>query len=654
MREGTVGLAPAGIGEELGVEAAWKIQLRWFAFIGILEIRLRWLAAFGVLAMTWAASTWLQIPLPTGPLYAIGVGMLVYNALLRLYLARRRLYPIRARSSGYQYDALLRFYWTRLEQEAFSEAVGFNRFLKVQTGIDWLLMILLVHFSGGIESPLLFYFVFHLIFASILLSRRDCYIFATLATLLVTALAILEGYGVLPHVSLGFVSAPLYQSGLYVASVLFFFTTSLYVSVYLTTTVISNLRQKDEELLRLQHRLSDAYQLLQTLYQVTRTISSSLDAQEVLDLVAKGAAEAMEVQGCTIRLVREAGSVVDTVAAYGLSQGYLDKGPIDIQRSRHIQQTFSSAQPVIISDVSRDARLQYAAEAEAEGVRSMLCAPLIVQDKVDGVICVYSAEAAHFDEDDAEFLSALASAGSIAIENARTYEALKKADQAKSDFVQMVTHELRSPLSAVQSMLTLMEEGIVGPVTPKQLDLLQRSERRIGALLALVGDLLELAAGRIEHLEGQRTELLLNDLVTRVVEMMQAHVEEKGLALTVELSDETLTLLGVREALERVLVNLVDNAIKYTPRGGSVWLRAWRAGDRIEIEVTDTGIGIPEEALPRVFDEFYRARNAASAGDGTGLGLTITRDIVEQHGGRIAVRSVVGEGSTFHVSLPAA
>lgn len=644
----------APVEEELGIEAARKIQLRWFAFIGSLEIRLRWLAAITVLAITWAASTILEVPLPTGPLYAVGLCMLAYNGLLRLYLARRFSLPIRARSSGHQYSALLRFYWSRLERKAFSEAVGLDRFIKVQTSLDWLLMILLVHFSGGIESPLLFYFVLHLILASILLSRRDCYIFATLATLAVGALAILELRGIIPHVSLGFISAPLYQNGLHIVSILFFFTTSLYGSVYLTTSVIRNLRQKDEELLRLQERLSDAYQFLQTLYAVTRTASSTLNVQEVLNLVAKGAAEAMEVKGCTIRLMGADGLVADTVAAYGLSEEYLAKGPIDIRRSRHIYQTFSTAQPVIISDVSRHNRLQYPLQAQAEGIRSMLCAPIIIKDQVNGVICVYSTEVSHFGDTEVRFLSALAGAGAIAIENARTYQALEKADRAKSEFVQLVTHELRSPLSAVQSMLKLIEEGIVGPITHKQHDLIQRSQRRISTLLALVGDLLVLAAGRIQHLEGERTEILLNEIIVKVVELIQARAEEKGLDLKVEIPDDPLHLVGMEDALERIIMNLLDNAVKYTPRGGSVTLRAWKEHGQIEVEIADTGIGIPEEALPRVFDEFYRARNAKSIEEGTGLGLAITRDGVEQHGGRISVSSAVGKGSTFHVTLPAA
>jgi len=625
--------------EELVGRVIWQIQLRWFA-------------ALGVLAATWTASSILNIQLSLRHLYALGLFILFYNALFRLYL-KRLSYPSRAKSSGYIYSALLQFYLKRLERGAIIEAGIFDRFAKVQTSMDWLTMILLVHFSGGVESPLLLYFIFHLIIASILLSPQACYFFATLAALAVGALAILEYRGLIPHISLGFITAPLYQNGLYIASVLFFFTTCLYISVYLATSVTINLRQKDKELLRLQQRLSGAYQRIQTLYEITKTVSSTLNLEEVLNLIAQSAAKAMQVKACTIRLLDESGQTVDTVAAYGLSEKYLTKGPIDVQKSRHIYQTLSSGQPAIISNTSRDDRLQYPAEAKTEGINAMLCVPLLIKGKAEGLICVYSIEPDHFSKSDAEFLSALASEGAIAIENARTYQALEMADRAKSDFVQMVTHELRSPLSAVQSMLRLLEQGYVGPVTSKQQDLIQRSQRRVSFLLSLVKDLLELAAGKVEQLRGEKNEVVLNEIITKVTELMQTSAQEKGLEWKVEIAEEPLVLVGIEEGLERVFMNLVSNAVKYTLAGGLVAVRAWSENDQIKVEVSDTGIGIPEEALPRIFNEFYRAKNAkAMEMEGTGLGLAIAKDVVEQHGGQISVESTVGEGSTFYVALP--
>ena len=272
--------------EELAGRVIWQVQLRW-------------LAAAGVLVATWIASSILKVQLPTRPLYALGLFILFYNTLFRLFLHRLS-YPSRTRSSGYICNALVRFYLRRLEREAIAPVAIFDRFAKVQTSVDWVAMILLVHFSGGVESPLLFYFIFHLIIASILLSPLACYFFATLAALAVGALVILEYAGLVPHISLGFISAPLYQNGLYITSVLFFFTTCLYISVYLATSVTINLRQKDRELLRLQQKLASAYQRIQSLYEMTKTISSTLNLEKVLNLIAQNAVEAMRIKALSL------------------------------------------------------------------------------------------------------------------------------------------------------------------------------------------------------------------------------------------------------------------------------------------------------------------------------------------------------------------
>jgi signal transduction histidine kinase len=651
MAEDSFVLSSTQVGHELDGQLAWQVRLRGFASIGILEVRLRWIAAIGVLVGTWITSSLLNVPLETWPLYTIGLCMLVYNAVLRIYLDRRFAYPRRA--SGYDYDSLLQFYWRGLEREGASEAASFDRFVKIQLSLDWLAMILLVHFTGGVTSPLLFFFVFHLIIASILLTPRACYLFATVAALAVGGLALLEYAGVIPAEALGFSSEPLQLNAAYVTGVLFFFTASLYMSVYLATTLTRQLRQRDEELLRLQQQLSEAYQLIQTLYNVTRAASSTLHLEEVLQVITQSAAEAMQVKACALMLAGDDSPLVNTVAASGLSESFLSARRAYINQIHYISETLSSGQPTIVTDTSQEARLLNPEALNTEGIASILCVPLSIRGKAEGVICVYSGSPDHFISRDAEFLSALANAGATAIDNARAYEALEIADRAKSDFVRMVTHEFRSPLSAVQSMMRLLELGVVGPLTEKQQDLVERSQRRIAILLSMVGDLLELAAGKMEMLQSEKTDVNLSQIIAKVTELMQTRAQEKGIIYHLEMAEEPLVLAGFEDGLERVLMNLVSNAVKYTPEGGAVEVNAWGNDDQIQLVVSDTGIGIPEDALPRIFTEFYRAKNAkAMEVEGTGLGLVIARDVIEQHGGNISVESVVGQGTTFSVSLP--
>jgi signal transduction histidine kinase len=586
--------------------------------------------------------------MPVLPLYILGLCMLAYNGLFRLYLDRRLGFPRRA--SGWDYRGLLQYYWRGLEREGFAEAASFDRFFKLQLGLDWLAMVLLVHFSGGVTSPLLFFFVFHIITASLLLSQRDCYLSATLATLLVGGLALLEYTGLVAHVQV--FGASLHQEGLYVAGVLLFFTTSLYLSVYLATTLTRQLRQRDEELLSLQDQLSSAYVHLQTMYDVTTTATSTLLLEEVLNLIARKAAGAMQVRACVIMLAGDDGAQMDMIASYGLSQRYLDAGPVDARQIDHISRTLRSGQPTIVRDTTRIDQLMYPSGTRAAGIGSILSVPLLIRGKAEGVISVYSDEPDHFADGDARFLSTVVSAAATAVENARVYKALQMADRARSDFVRMVTHEFRSPLSAVQSMLNLLQTGIVGPLTDKQRDLIDRSQQRLSLLLATVGDLLELAAGSMEVLEGEKKRIDLGEILARVAELMEPRARDKAVGFSVEIAEEPLVVLGFEDGLERALMNLVSNAVKYTPEDGRVTVRAWAEQEEIRLEVSDTGIGIPEDALPRIFSEFYRAKNAkAMEVDGTGLGLVIAKEAVERHGGQITVHSVVGEGSTFSVSL---
>jgi signal transduction histidine kinase len=217
----------------------------------------------------------------------------------------------------------------------------------------------------------------------------------------------------------------------------------------------------------------------------------------------------------------------------------------------------------------------------------------------------------------------------------------------------MVTHELRSPVKVTSSLLNVLSRGYVGDLNEKQADIVDRVRRRIQFLQVLIDDLLDLAAGKADVLATtERGIVSLSNVLQEVLARFEAPAEDKGLALRAECPGEALSIWGDKNELDRVLNNLVSNAVKYTSEG-EVCISVKRVQDCACITVTDTGIGIPQHVLPQLFQEFYRAPNAKATGEaGTGLGLAIVKDLVDRYGGRIEVESKVGQGSKFTVMLP--
>lgn len=593
-------------------------------------VRLRWIAGAGVLLATLIVRMIFHLQLAAWHLYAIGVAILAYN--LAFYLSERALTRRGAHAAAYENLAM----W--------------------QVGLDWLAMILLVHFSGGIESPAILFFFFHIIIASILFKPRTAFTFALLAIALLSVTALLEYAGLLAHQPIvGYLTSPFYTNRLYVLALLLFFSSTALITAYLVSSIQERLRRREEEVVELSENLRRATIRLQALNEGARLVSSTLELSQVLNRLVKSTAETMGVRACTIRLLDKSGRRLEPVAVYGLSQTYLDKGPVDLDTNPLAREVISG-KVVNVPDVSKSPLLQYPEEAKQEGIRSMLSAPLPGKDRPLGILRAYAVETHRFTPDDEAFLSASAAQGSIAIENALAYQAIESLDETKSQFVRMVTHELRSPVSVIRSLLRTISSGYAGQVTAQQQDILERAAHRAEFLQKLVDDLLDLAAGKMEvSTHGSREAVALADAIDKVVKRFEVAASEKKQSLVWK--DETagaaLAVMAMPEEIDRVFNNLISNAVKYTPAEGRVTVTLAPAGDGAQVTVADTGIGIPEDALQHLFEEFYRASNARELErEGTGLGLTITRDIVMHLGGSISVKSTQNVGSQFIVTLP--
>ncbi len=230
---------------------------------------------------------------------------------------------------------------------------------------------------------------------------------------------------------------------------------------------------------------------------------------------------------------------------------------------------------------------------------------------------------------------------------------LKELDKMKSEFIAMVTHELRAPIAAVEQQLTVILNKMAGEVTEKQEQLLSRAKERTKGLLDLIKDLLDLSKIEAGKMVQYKEPLSLQEVIQRVVDLMKAEAEHKKISLQFSASPETPLIHADRNSMEEIFTNLISNAIKYTPEQGKVWIALGEEKGFVKASVSDTGIGIEEKDLSRIFDKFYRVRTKETRQIvGTGLGLSIVKSIVAAHLGSISVESKVGAGTTFTILLP--
>lgn len=235
----------------------------------------------------------------------------------------------------------------------------------------------------------------------------------------------------------------------------------------------------------------------------------------------------------------------------------------------------------------------------------------------------------------------------------RDISMLRAMDRMKSDFVAMVSHELRAPLASVEQQLSVVLAGIIGEINERQKEMLGRAKERTHALLTLINDLLDLSKIEAGFVVQQKVPTQVTEVLKKVIELLKPDAGVKNISLQLSFSEGLPPVMADRGNMEEVFINLVSNGVKYTSEGGSVRVLARIEGSHLCVEVSDDGIGISAEDLPRIFDKFYRVKNAQTRKiTGTGLGLPIVKGIVEAHLGSIEVESQPGIGSKFRVYLP--
>jgi signal transduction histidine kinase/CheY-like chemotaxis protein len=282
--------------------------------------------------------------------------------------------------------------------------------------------------------------------------------------------------------------------------------------------------------------------------------------------------------------------------------------------------------------------------------------PLLARERTLGAITLVTAESGRrYDAGDMRLADDLARRAALAIDNARLYRELTEADRRKDQFLAMLAHELRNPLAPVQSAVDVIRaRNVADPVVRRAREVIERQVRHLAHLLDDLLDVARITEGKIEL---RRTRVDLGALVADAVSAHRALADARGHRVTVTLPTAPVQVEADPTRLTQIVANLLNNAAKYTPPGGRIAVVAAREGADAVVRVTDDGIGIPAETLPRIFDLFAQGPDSLARSEGgLGLGLTVVRRLVELHGGSVTARSEgPGKGSVFVVRLrPAA
>ena len=399
--------------------------------------------------------------------------------------------------------------------------------------------------------------------------------------------------------------------------------------------------------------------------ELTHAIREDLDAASVQRRAVTALGACLDVDRVVVRVTG------DDDPVGGIAESWVREGlpPIPANTSvpagiaRLSRRSAGDDTVLVIFDVEDDVRLRPAEAADLASVwhiRGYLAAPMWVGSRLVGWLVLNTSEPRTWTGNEVAIVCAIARTVGAALLQAQTYEQereiirrLRELDEVKSDFVSSVSHELRTPLTSIIGYLEMLIEGDAGALNDDQLHLAEVVERNSQRLLALIEDLLTLS--RIESGSTRpRTAVVdLADVMTDVHQAVLPILGARQLDVTIDVPENIGSVLGDAGQLERVLFNLVTNAVKFTPEGGRVDIVASAADGLARLSVADSGIGIPEDEQAQLFNRFFRASSARDrAIQGTGLGLVIVKSIVENHGGTIAVSSAVGVGTTVTVELP--
>ena len=428
---------------------------------------------------------------------------------------------------------------------------------------------------------------------------------------------------------------------------------------------VERLTAKEEHSRQLEESAKAHAERLQSLVAIGHGVVERRRLPELLPLITHSVNRVMGTQHCVLFL-RERDRL--HVAAQEGLEPEVVRGFDGLRAGQSLSGwVISQGRPLAVTDMLKDPRLLFGPMVEQFRYRSFLGVPLRRGDEVVGTLEVVTKEERQFSPDEQAVMSAFADQAAVAIENARLLEEaharvsevveanrrLEELNRLRQQYLRNVSHEFRTPLTVIKGYTEFLLEG--PPEGESLEDVLRVMSESCDRLIEMVDTLIDV--GRIEREDAQRLlqvqRLDLREVTAASVEVLRLAAQKKNVALHLEFPAAAIGVEADGSLLHQVVRKLVDNAVKYSPAGARVVVRGRQEGEDVALEVEDSGVGIPPEHLPRIFDKFYMVDGGISRRvGGTGVGLYLVREIVRLHHGSVEVRSRPGEGSVFSIRLP--
>jgi GAF domain-containing protein/anti-sigma regulatory factor (Ser/Thr protein kinase) len=409
--------------------------------------------------------------------------------------------------------------------------------------------------------------------------------------------------------------------------------------------------------------LTQSVEKLTALGEVSRAVSSTLDVETVLDTIVSRASQLAGAAGCSIYEYDEGAEQFelrathndDTAFVEALRAARLRKGEGLMGRAAEMRESIQIpdiTQPGAYQSGVRDTLIRF-------GYRALLSVPLLLEDQIIGSLSFNRKTPGEFPPEVVDVLKTFATQSALAIQNARLFREiadksrqLEAASRHKSEFLANMSHELRTPLNAIIGFSEVLAEKMFGDVNDKQAEYLQDILGSGRHLLSLINDILDLSKIEAGRMELEPAAFDLPSAIENALILVRERASRRGIRLGSTIDTRLGMISGDERKVKQVLLNILSNALKFTPEGGRIDIDARLHADRAEVSVTDTGVGIAPGDQEVVFEEFRQVGTADKKAEGTGLGLALSRKFIELHGGTIWVQSEVGRGSTFTFTLP--